>query len=130
MGEGCESSDSTLSSNDAGCESAVEHSVCDAGGFDSGVIPKQSDDVNVDNVSESTLNKSMVLLLLPLKWSLRILVLPVRLKWTMNVKGSKRPANDDSSSDDLSPSWEDVLVSEEVANAAPRLSVVQGPALR
>lgn len=47
-----------------------------------------------------------------------------------SVKGSKRPANDDGSSDDPSPSWEDVVVSEEVANAAPRLSVVQGPALR
>lgn len=56
MGDGCESSDSTPSSNDAGCESAVEHSLCDASGFDSGVIPKQSGDVNVDNVSESTLN--------------------------------------------------------------------------
>ena len=47
-----------------------------------------------------------------------------------SVKGIKRPANDDGSSDDLSPSWEDVVVSEEVANAAPRLSAVQGPALR
>lgn len=47
-----------------------------------------------------------------------------------SVKGSKRPANDDGSSDDPSPSWEDVVVSEEVANAAPRLSAVQGPALR
>lgn len=56
MGDGGESSDSTLSSNNAGCESAFEHSVCDAGGIDSGVIPRQNDDVNVDNVSESTLN--------------------------------------------------------------------------
>ena len=47
-----------------------------------------------------------------------------------SVKGSKRPANDDGSGDDPSPSWEDVVVSEEVANAAPRLSAVQGPALR
>lgn len=46
-----------------------------------------------------------------------------------SVKGSKRPANDGGSSDDLSPFWEDVVVSEEVANAASRLSVVQGPAL-
>lgn len=61
MGDGCESSDSTMSNNDAGCESAVEHSVCDTGNIDSGEIPKQGDDgslkqVNVDNVSESTLN--------------------------------------------------------------------------
>ena len=38
-----------------------------------------------------------------------------------SVKGSKRLANDDGSSDDLPPSWEDVVVSEEVTNAAPQL---------
>ena len=37
------------------------------------------------------------------------------------VRGSKQPANDDGSSDDLSPSRKDVVVSEEVANAAPQL---------
>ena len=37
-----------------------------------------------DNIA-SNASESMVLLLLPPKWSLRILVLPVRLKWTMNL---------------------------------------------
>lgn len=47
-----------------------------------------------------------------------------------SVKGSKRLADDDGSSNDLSLSLEDVVVSEQVTNAAPRLSVVQGPTLR
>ena len=234
MGDGCESSDSTVSNNDAGCESAVEH-----GNTESGVIPKQSDDdslkrVNVDNVSENTLsnisinneqvndnestingntingntlkqvnvsdgtingntlkqvivsestlnnngisndnsplnsndisngnstlmnnginndnsitehsdNSASNVSESTLKQIDGAPVAPSKMVPENSgnavsaemdyesVKGSKRPANDDGSSDDLSPSWEDVVVSEEVANAAPRLSAVQGPALR
>ena len=47
-----------------------------------------------------------------------------------SVQGSKRPAADDGSSDEPSPSWEDVVVSEEVVDAAARLSVAQVSALR
>ena len=47
-----------------------------------------------------------------------------------SVQGYKRPAADDGSSDDASPSWEDVVVSEEVADAAARLSAAQVSALR
>ena len=234
MGDGCESSDSTVSNNDAGCESAVEH-----GNIESGVIPKQSDDdslkqVNVDTVSENTLsnisinneqvndnestingntingntlkqvnvsdgtingntlkqvivsestlnnngisndnspldsngisngnstlmnnginndnsitehsdNSASNVSESTLKQIDGAPVAPSKMVSENSgnavsaemdyesVKGSKRPANDDGSSDDLSPSWEDVVVSEEVANAAPRLSAVQGPALR
>ena len=229
MGDGCESSDSTVSNNDAGCESAVEH-----GNIESGVIPKQSDDdslkqVNVDNVSENTLsnisinneqvndnestingntlkqvnvsdgtnngntlkqvivsestlnnngisndnsplnsngisngnstlmnnginndnsitehsdNSTSNVSESTLKQIDGAPVAPSKMVSENSgnavsaemdyesVKGSKRPANDDGSSDDLSPSWEDVVVSEEVANAAPRLSAVQGAALR
>ena len=230
MGDGCESSDSTVSNNDAGCGSAVEHGACGAGNIESGVIPKQGDDdslkqVNVDNVSDNTLsnisinneqvndNESTINgnTLKQVNVSDGITLKQVIVsESTLNnngisndnspldsngisngnstlmnnginndnsitehsdnsvsnvsettlkqidgasvapskmvsensgnagsaemdyesVKGSKRPANDDGSSDDPSPSWEDVVVSEEVANAAPRLSAVQGPALR
>ena len=238
MGDGCESSDSTLSSNDAGRESAVERGVCDADNIDSGsVIPKQGDDgplkqVNVDNVNESilsnisinneqgntlkqvnvsdgTINGNTLKQVNVSESTLNNNGIsndsnPLNSHDTSNdnnpssnngishdnstlnnnginidnsitehsdnstsntggttlkqidgpsvapskmvsensgtagsadmdyesVKGSKRPANDDDSSEDPSPSWEDVVVSEEVANAAPRLSVVQGPALR
>ena len=47
-----------------------------------------------------------------------------------SVQGYKRPAADDGSSDEPSLSWEDVVVSEEVADAAARLSAAQVPALR
>lgn len=234
MGDGCESSDSTLGNNDAGGESAVEHSVCDTGNFDSGGIPKQSTLKQVDNVSESTLsnisinneqvndnegtingntikgntlkqvnvsdgtingstlkqvnvsestlnnngisngdnplnnmgisndnstlnnnginndnsitehsdNSASNASETTLKQIDGASVAPSKMVSENSgiaasaemdyesVKGSKRPANDDGSSDDLSPSWEDVVVSEEVALAAPRLSAVQGPALR
>ena len=46
------------------------------------------------------------------------------------VQGYKRPAADDGSSDEPSPSWEDVVVSEEVVDAAARLSAAQVSALR
>lgn len=233
MGDGCESSDSTVSNNDAGCESAVERGVCGAVNIESGVIPKQGDDslrqVNVDNVSENTLsnisinneqvndnestingntlkqvnvsdgtingstlkqvivsestlnnngisndnsplnsngisndnstvmnnginndnsitehsdNSASNVSETTLKQIDGASVAPSKMVSENSgnagsaemdyesVKGIKRPANDDGSSDDLSPSWEDVVVSEEVANAAPRLSAVQGPALR
>ena len=45
-------------------------------------------------------------------------------------QGSKRPAADDGSSDEPSLSWEDVVVSEEVVDAAARLSAAQASALR
>ena len=47
-----------------------------------------------------------------------------------SVQGYKRPAADDGSSDEPSPSWEDVVVSEEVVDAAARLSAAQVSALR
>ena len=47
-----------------------------------------------------------------------------------SVQGSKRPAADDGSSDEPSLSWEDVVVSEEVVDAAARLSAAQASALR
>lgn len=47
-----------------------------------------------------------------------------------SVQGSKRPAADDGSSDEPAPSWDDVVVSEEVAEAAARLSTARGPAHR
>ena len=47
-----------------------------------------------------------------------------------SVQGYKRPAADEGSSDEPSLSWEDVVVSEEVADAAARLSAAQVPALR
>ena len=203
MGDCCEGSDSTLSNNDAGGESAVEHSVCDAGNFDSGGIPKQSTLKQVDNVSESTLsnisinneqvndnegtingntlkqvnvsestlnnngisnennpsnnmgisndnstlnnnginndntvtehsdNSASNASETTLKQIDGASVAPSKMVSENSgiacsaemdyesVKGSKRPANDDGSSDDLSPSWEDVVVSEEVAQAAP-----------
>ena len=225
MGDGCESSDSTMSNNDAGCESAVEHSVCDTGNIDSGEIPKQGDDgslkqVNVDNVSESTLNNISInneqvndnestingnnlkqvnvsdgtingntlkqvnvsestlnnngisndnsllnsngisndnstlknnginndnsitehsdnsasnVSETTLKQIDGASVAPSKMASENSgtagsaemdyesVKGSKRLANDEGSSDDLPPSWEDVVVSEEVTNAAPQL---------
>ena len=46
------------------------------------------------------------------------------------VQGYKRPAADDGSSDEPSPSWEDVVVSEEVVDTAARLSAAQVSALR
>ena len=47
-----------------------------------------------------------------------------------SVQGNKRPAADDGSSDEPTPSWEDVVVSEEVVDAAARFSAAQVPALR
>lgn len=47
-----------------------------------------------------------------------------------SVQGSKRPAADDGSSDEPAPSWDDVVVSEEVAEVAARLSTARGPAHR
>ena len=46
-----------------------------------------------------------------------------------SVHGNKRPAADDGSSDEPTLSWNDVVVSEEVVNAAALLSAAQVPTL-